>query len=186
MQFRGLRYVYDDYISSYDNLLEKAGMDTIELLLQKTMLVEIYKCLNGIGASYLANLFEYQDAPTRSNGKNLQVPRVDSTFYGLHSIRFHGTKLWAALPTSCKTAPTLASFKSGLKSFQGVKCKCKACKFTQTIRGFRFRFQVFDSDSDSDSSKTWNDSGIDSDSRIVHHCLDYWTKGKSPLILISQ
>ena len=133
MQCRGLSYVYDDYKSSYDNLLQRAGMDTIELLLQKTMLVEIFKCLNGIGASYLANLFEYGGVSTRSKGKNLRVPGVDSTLYGLHSIRFHGTKLWAALPTPCKIATTLASFKSGLKSFSGIKCKCKACKFIKSM-----------------------------------------------------
>ena len=104
-------------------------MDTIELLLPKTMLVKIYKCLSGIWATYLANLFGYGRAPTRSKGKNLQVPQVDSTLYGLQSIRFHGTELWAALPLCCKTANTLAKFKSGLKSFSGIKCKCQACKF---------------------------------------------------------
>ena len=34
--------------------IEHKDIDSIELLLQKTMLVEIYKCLNGIGAAYLA------------------------------------------------------------------------------------------------------------------------------------
>ena len=107
----------------------KAGMDSIELLLQKTMLVEIYKCLNGIGAAYLADLFRYGRASTRSKGKNLQVPRVDSALYGLHSIRYHGTLLWAALPNKCKSAESLEDFKLGLKSFTGIKCKCRACKF---------------------------------------------------------
>ncbi len=114
-------------------LLKKAGMDSIAVLLQKTMLVEIYKCLNGIGAAYLADLFEYGRASTRSKGKNLQVPRVDSTLYGLHSIRYHGTELWAAMPDICKTANTLDNFKSGLKSFCGIKCKCRACKFTNNM-----------------------------------------------------
>ncbi len=108
-------------------------MDSIELLLQKTMLVEIYKCLNGIGAAYLADLFEYGRAPTRSMGKNLTVPRVDSALYGLHSIRNHGTKLWAALPNECKSAQNLVEFKTGLKKFVGIKCKCRACKFTNSV-----------------------------------------------------
>ncbi len=61
-------------------------------------------------------------------GKNLKVPRVDSALYGLHSIRYHGTKLWAALPNLCKSAKNLADFKTGLKQFSGIKCKCRACK----------------------------------------------------------
>ncbi len=108
-------------------------MDTIELLLQKTMLIEIYKCLNGIGAAYLADLFRYGGSSTRSNGKNLQVPRIDSVLYGNHSIRFHGTKLWVAMPESCKTATSLVNFKTGLKSFSGIQCKCWACKFTNNV-----------------------------------------------------
>ena len=126
-------YVYNDYDSSYESLLERAGMDSIELLLQKTMLVEIYKCLNAISAAYLADLFEYGRAPTRSKGKDLIVPRVDSSLYGLHSIRYHGTKLWAALPPKCKLSENLADFKAGLKSFIGIKCKCRACKFTNSV-----------------------------------------------------
>ncbi len=133
MQYRGLRYVYSDFDSSCEDLLEKAGMDTIDLLLQKTMLVEIYKCLNGIGAAYLADLFRYGGSSTRSNGKNLQVPRIDSVLYGNHSIRFHGTKLWAAMPESCKTTTSLVNFKTGLQSFSGIQCKCRACKFTNNV-----------------------------------------------------
>ena len=71
MQYRGLRYVYDDYDSSYKTLCLKAGMDCIELLLQNTMLVDIkiLQCLNGIGAAYLADLLKYGRASTRSKGK---------------------------------------------------------------------------------------------------------------------
>ena len=145
-------------------------------ILQKSMLVEIYKCLNGIGAAYLpdpfryggsstrsngknlqvpridsvlygnhrstilqqvskcigvaylADFFKYGGSSTRSNGKNWQVPRIDSVLYGNHSIRFHGTKLWAAMPESCKTPTSLVNFKTGLQSFTGIQCKCRACK----------------------------------------------------------
>ena len=32
-------------------------MQSIKLFIQKTILIEIYKCLNNIGAAYLAKLF---------------------------------------------------------------------------------------------------------------------------------
>ncbi len=47
IQFRGLRYVYHDYHSSNMVLLERSGLQSIDLLIQKTILVEIYKSLNG-------------------------------------------------------------------------------------------------------------------------------------------
>ncbi len=129
IQYRGLRYVYSDFSASFDSLLDKSEMCTIDLLLQKTMLVEIFKCVQGIGASYLAKLFNFSETNTR--GVNLFVPRIDSTLYGLHSIRYHGTKLWAALDNQSKSSKDLAHFKTSIKSFKAIKCKCNYCKHTQ-------------------------------------------------------
>ena len=74
------------------------------------------------------NLFSF-GKNKRSNSLDLFVPRVKSTTYGLHSLRYHGTYLWSFLPTSAKKAKTLADFKTELKSFKGVMCKCKMCRF---------------------------------------------------------
>ena len=128
IQFKGLRYVFNDYSATYESLLKKSGMQSIELFIQKTILVEIYKCLNNIGAAYLANLFKFGNNNTRSNKKDLFVPRVNGTTYGLHSLRYHGTQLWANLPESAKASKDLDTFKNALKDFRGIKCKCKMCK----------------------------------------------------------
>ena len=127
--YKGLRYVYNDYSSSYNALLERSGMQSIKLFIQKTILIEICKCLNNIGAAYLAKLFTLGKNNTRSNSVDLFVPRVNQTTYGLHSLRYHGTQLWANLPQIAKQAEDLDSFKSALKDFKGIKCKCNACKF---------------------------------------------------------
>ena len=123
IQYRGLRYVYNDYNSSYEALLERSGMCSIDLLVQKTILAEIFKSLHGIGATYLSDLFSLGKISTRANSKNLVVPRVDSTLYGLHSIRYNGTKLWVALPEEAKSATKLASFKDSLQTFKGLRTK---------------------------------------------------------------
>ena len=133
IQHKGLRYVYNDYSSSYPVLLEKAGMQSVELLVQKTILVEIYKCLHKIGAEYLANLFAFGKNSTRSQNKDLFVPRVNKTTYGLHSLRYHGTLLWANLPQEAKTADNLDNFKAALVNFKGIKCKCHLCKSSQPV-----------------------------------------------------
>ncbi len=129
IQFRGLRYVYNDYDSSYEALLERSGLQSIDLLIQKTILVEIFKSLHNIGAAYLANLFTFGKNSTRSNNMDLFVPRVKSSTYGLHSLRYHGTYLWSFLPVGAKKATTLDEFKSALQDFKGVTCKCKLCRF---------------------------------------------------------
>ncbi len=55
-------------------------------------------------------------------------PRIDSTLYGLHSTRYHDTKLWGALDIQSKSSKDLAHFKTNLQSFKGIKCKCNYCK----------------------------------------------------------
>ena len=122
--------VYNDYVSSYTVLVERSGLQSIDLLIQKTILVEIFKSLHKIGASYLANLFAFGKNNTRSNNVDLFVLRVKSSTYGLHSLRYHGTYLWSHLPMAAKKAKTLKEFKAALQEFNGVSCKCKLCHFS--------------------------------------------------------
>ncbi len=100
---------------------------------QPNILVEIYKCLHKIGAAYLTNLFTFSKNSTRSNNKDLFVPRVNKTTYGLHSLRYHGTLLWANLPYEAKTADNVDKFKAALVNFKGIKCKCNVCKSSQPV-----------------------------------------------------
>ncbi len=103
-------------------------MDSLDLLIQKVILTDIYKATNNIGATYLQDLFHVNNNSTRRKGRDLVLPRVDSVTYGIHSLRYHGPKLWAALPREAKTAPDLDAFKAALVSFKGFKCKCAMCK----------------------------------------------------------
>ena len=129
LQYRGLKYVYNDYNSDYEILLKRANLDSIDLLIQKVILVDIYKAVNNIGATYLQDLFQFSQNSTRRKDRDLVLPRVDSVTYGIHSLRYHGPKLWAAMPREAKTAPDLDAFKAALVSFKGFKCKCAMCKY---------------------------------------------------------
>ncbi len=128
LQYRGLRYAYNDYNTDYYVLLARANMDPINLLIQKVILIDIYKALHNIGAKYLQELFSFNKNNTRRKGLDLVVPRVDSSTYGLHSIRYHGAKLWASLPIEAKIAPSIEDFKASLVNFKGITCKCAMCK----------------------------------------------------------
>ncbi len=129
MQYRALKYVYNDYEMDNEILLEKANMDSLDLYIHKFMLVEIYIAVNSIGATYLSGLFTLNKTNTRRRGLDLFLPHVDSGTYGIHSLRYHGAKLWAKLPRGAKTAPNVDAFKSALVNFKGITCKCAMCKY---------------------------------------------------------
>ncbi len=103
-------------------------MDSINLLVQKAIVTDIYKAVSNIGATYLREFFELRP---NSRRMDLIVPRVDSTTYGLKSLRFHGAKLWSNLPIEAKSADNIDDFKTALVNFKGIECKCAMCKFTQ-------------------------------------------------------
>ena len=72
----------------------------VEQRIQYKLLIQVYKALNGLAPEYIADLL-HEYVPTRalrSAGANLLLE-------------------WGALPTTIKTAASLASFKIGLKTY---------------------------------------------------------------------
>jgi hypothetical protein len=125
--FRGLRFTFNDYESSYECLLEKARMCSVEVMREKSIITEMYKCLHGIGPKYLSEIFSISRTNSR-RGPLFVLPRVKTTRYGTHSLRFQGPKLWNDLPVNVKESSSVDSLKKSLESYTGKPCKCSQCK----------------------------------------------------------
>jgi hypothetical protein len=129
LQERALRFVYLDYESSYEELLKRADTTTLQLGRLHTLVTEVYKSVNHLNPPYVQDLFAIKDSKYNLRGlHSLHIPRVNSTTYGLHSLRYQGAKLWNLLPDEYKAAKTLHAFKSHIKKWSGPNCKCAACK----------------------------------------------------------
>ncbi len=124
---RGLRYVFNDYESTYEELLKKAEMCSVELLREKAIICEVYKCLHGLGPHYMREIFQSTGVDSRK-GPTFVQPRVNTTYFGLHSLRHRGPKLWNALPMATKLADTETSLKTMLANYEGVPCRCALCR----------------------------------------------------------
>ena len=57
IQERALRFVFDDHVSTYSQLLCKMNKDTMHTHRLKNIVVFVYKCVNHLGPSYLNDLF---------------------------------------------------------------------------------------------------------------------------------
>ena len=124
--YRGLKFVFNDYDSSFDALLNKANMDSLHLTREKTILSEIHKFTKGVGPKYMGDIFQISKTDSRK-GTLLKVPRCRTTTHGLHSLRFLGPRLWNGLGIKIKKSDT-TNFKSQLKDFKGVTCRCALCR----------------------------------------------------------
>ena len=130
LQKRALRLLYEDYVSSYEELLQKAGKATMKVNRLISLFSEIYKSINNINPTYMNEIFKLKKSSraVRSNYKlNLDVPTINQVSFGYKSLRYYGPKIWNSLPFHIKSSENLETFKNIIKNWNGVSCKCKVC-----------------------------------------------------------
>ena len=128
LQERGLRFVYNDFTSTYDALLHKSGKSLLYVNRVRSLASEVYKIINHIGPSMLHELFEKKDIHVniRDSFRAVQ-PKVRTTRYGLNSLKYNGAKIWNSLSVNIKGAISLSNFKCLINKWNGPKCSCGYC-----------------------------------------------------------
>ena len=131
LQKRTLRLLYNDYYSSYEDLLNKSHKFTMDVNRKKHLAIEIYKTINNLNPCYMKNIFKIRETnrPIRDQYKlNLSVQSHNQVTFGEKSLRILGPKIWNSLPLHVKAAENLNQFKMFLKKWDGVSCKCSVCQ----------------------------------------------------------
>ena len=101
LQKRALRFLLNDYDSTYEDLLEKSGYPNMNLRRQRTLCIENYITLNKLNPCYMNDIFKLRntDRLTREKYKlNLEIPKPNQATFGTRSLRSYGLKIWNALP----------------------------------------------------------------------------------------
>ena len=130
LQKRALRFLYED-VSSYEELLQKAGQETIKVKRLRSLCIEIYKSINNINPMYINEIFKLRKTSraVRSNYKlNLDVPTINQVGFGDKGLRYYEPKIWDSLPFHVKSSENLEAFKNIMKNWNGGSCKCKVCQ----------------------------------------------------------
>ena len=130
IQYRALKFIYDDLESSYELLLSKAGLKALFVLRQVGIIVEVYKSLHGLCPIYVTNIFSVKSSTYNLRNQNSLQLYHSRTNYGLHSFRHIDAKLWNDLPHHVKSITDISVFKEFLyQNFTGFKCRCSLCNF---------------------------------------------------------
>ena len=126
---RALRVLYEDYDSSFEQLLEKDGSITVHQKNLQILMSEICKTTNHINPPYIWDFFVEKDMPYNLRNKVLcTLPQVHTNRYGLNSLSFRGSILWNNLKDEIKRASTLTNFKKLITKWDGKVCNCLNCK----------------------------------------------------------
>ena len=112
-QKRALRSLYEDYVSSYEELLKKAEKETMKVNRLRSLCIKIYKLINNINPTYMNEIFKLRKTSraVRSNYKlNLDVPTISQVSFGGKSLRYCGPKIWNSLSFHIKSSDNLGAF----------------------------------------------------------------------------
>ena len=127
IQERALRFIYDDHQSTYNALLIKCKMPSLKIRRLQTMAAEVFKILNKQSPSYLSDLINMKMSQYNFRHRNTNIPRVNTTRYGINSFRYQAAKLWNSIPENIKSTSSYNQFCLLIKSWNGPECKCNAC-----------------------------------------------------------
>jgi hypothetical protein len=129
IQERALRFIYEDYSASYDELLSKSKLPTLKVRRMRYLAIEVYKVINKECPVYLQDLIHIKNNSYSFRYQNIaELPQVRTTSHDLQSFRYAGTKLWNELPDEFRKQSSLNQFKTLISSRSGSSCRCFACK----------------------------------------------------------
>ena len=133
---RALRIVYQDYTSTFEELLLKHDAFTIHERNVQILGIELYKVINGLSTKIMSSIFPLKDS-TRYPSENIfQTRNVHSVRYGTDSLAHLGPKIWSIIPNDIKEQKTLALFTKKIKKWKPSLCPCRLCKLY--IKGVGF------------------------------------------------
>ena len=76
----------------------------------------MFKCLNGECPKYLHDIFQLKSDKYNlrgtHNGQRIVQPKVNSTRFGLNSLRYNGALIWNRLPDEFKDCLDENTFKN--------------------------------------------------------------------------
>ena len=125
IQERALRFVYRDYSSKYEQLLNSSKLQSLHLGRLRSMAIEIHKVVHGGTPPFVESLFKKRDSNYNLRGAHsLSIPNFNTK----QSLRYQGPKLWNSLPENFKQTTTLKEFKVLIKTWNGDKCSCSLCQ----------------------------------------------------------
>ena len=133
---RALRLVYDDYTTSFEELLSKDKSVSIHHRNIQKVAVEMFKVKHDLCPPFIKSLFCLIDSRTRSNA-SFHRPNINTVYRGKQSLRCFGPIVWDTMVPQClKKITDLEDFKKKIRTWVPDNCACRLCKDYISDLGF--------------------------------------------------
>ena len=127
LQYRALKYIDRDFTASYAMLRKRYDKPLLYVSRLRSIVYEVFKCIQGINPSYLNVLFSMKEHKYNTRHSNLNLPKYNYVKHGKNSFRYNGCMLWNALE-DFRNVHSVTSFKKMLRQWDGPKCNCSYCE----------------------------------------------------------
>ena len=125
---RSLRIVYNDYESTFNQLLMIDKSFTIHHRNIQSLAIEIYKVINDISPEIMKDIFVLKHNNRYNSNEVFITKNIRTEHYGKESLSYLGPKIWKIIPNDIKTSKSLKDFKLKIRKWKPDKCPCKLCK----------------------------------------------------------
>ena len=107
IHIRALQIVYNDIMSTFDELLTKDKSFTIHHRNIQTLAIEIYKVINNISPEIIKEIFVLESNCMYNTRELFVTHNVHTEHYGKATLSYLGPKIWNIIPNEIKSAATL-------------------------------------------------------------------------------
>ena len=117
---RALRFVTSNKSTTYETLLKQLNLKSSPLNQRIVkMATGVYKAIHGYKVPRgIGELLYERSSNYNLRGKHiLELPKVNTTTYGLKSWRYTAAKIWNALPDQFRAANKIGTFKNLMSKF---------------------------------------------------------------------
>ena len=105
VQERALRFINNDYSSSLKKLLSQTKTEPLHVIRLKLMACEVFKIVNKLSPEYIQDMISIKTSTYNFRGeRKAEIPRVNTTRYGLRSFRSEAPRIWNSLPNNLRVA----------------------------------------------------------------------------------
>ena len=136
-----LRLVYEDYSTSFEELLVRDKSVSIHHRNIQKVAIEMFRVKHNLCPKFISSLFYPSNTHTRSNSTFLK-PNVNTVFKGEQSLRSFGPFVWDnMLPQNLKVLTDIEKFKCEIKRWVPQNCVCRLCKDYVPNLGFETLYE---------------------------------------------
>ena len=133
---RALRLVYNDCITSFNDLLKRDNSVCIHHQNIQKVAIEMFKVKNDLCPKIFQSIFCKISSKTKSNAI-FHRPNVNTVYNGEQSLRSFGPIVWDnMIPDNLKKILDLNIFKKEITSWVPNNCQCRLCKVFVPNLGF--------------------------------------------------